>query len=133
MSTTEESLKMIVKRMFYIYSSKYSNNNWSVDIKNITVHKYARSNNYAVSFELVYNTSDFDNDITDIVCYEVKKIETECYEIFKTFYITEELKLATDNTDVLDDIVAYLYYMNIDATIGKAEFKLSFEYNYYFK
>ena len=64
---------------------------------------------------------------------DIKKIENECYDIFKRFYITEDLKLATDNEDQMDDIVAYLYYLVVDAPRGISEFKLSFEYNYYFK
>ena len=133
MSTTEESLEKIVKRMFYIYSSKFEGRGWEVKIDNIHPHKYSQSNNYSISFNLVFNYGAFDNDITDIVCYDIKKIENECYDIFKRFYITEDLKLATDNEDQMDDIIAYLYYLVMDAPKGFAEFKLSFEYNYYFK
>ena len=133
MSTTEESLEKIVKRMFYIYSSKFEGVGWEVKIDNIQTHEYSQSKNYAISFNLVFNYGAFDNDITDIVCYDIKKIENECYDIFKRFYITEDLKLATDNEDQMDDIIAYLYYLVMDAPKGFAEFKLSFEYNYYFK
>jgi hypothetical protein len=133
MSTTEESLEKIAKRMFYIYSSKFEGWDWDVKIDNIQPHKYSQSNNYSISFNLVFNYGEFDNDITDIVCYDIKKIENECYDIFKRFYITEDLKLATDNEDQMDDIIAYLYYLVMDAPKGFAEFKLSFEYNYYFK
>ena len=48
MSTTEESLEKIARRMFYIYSSKFEGDGWEVKIDNIKVHKYVRSNNYAV-------------------------------------------------------------------------------------
>jgi hypothetical protein len=133
MSTTEESLEKIAKRMFYIYSSKFEGVGWEVKIDNIQTHEYSQSKNYAISFNLVFNYGAFDNDITDIVCYDIKKIENECYDIFKRFYITEDLKLATDNEDQMDDIIAYLYYLVMDAPRGFAEFKLSFEYNYYFK
>lgn len=133
MSTTEESLEKIAKRMFYIYSSKFEGVGWEVKIDNIQTHEYSQSKNYAISFNLVFNYGEFDNDITDIVCYDIKKIENECYDIFKRFYITEDLKLATDNEDQMDDIIAYLYYLVMDAPKGFAEFKLSFEYNYYFK
>ncbi len=133
MSTTEESLEKIAKRMFYIYSSKFEGVGWEVKIDNIQTHEYSQSKNYAISFNLVFNYGAFDNDITDIVCYDIKKIENECYDIFKRFYITEDLKLATDNEDQMDDIIAYLYYLVMDAPKGFAEFKLSFEYNYYFK
>ena len=133
MSTTEESLEKIVKRMFYIYSSKFEGVGWEVKIDNIQTHEYSQSKNYSISFNLVFNYGEFDNDITDIVCYDIKKIENECYDIFKRFYITEDLKLATDNEDQMDDIIAYLYYLVMDAPKGFAEFKLSFEYNYYFK
>jgi hypothetical protein len=119
--------------MFYIYSSKFEGRGWEVKIDNIQPHKYSQSNNYSISFNLVFNYGEFDNDITDIVCYDIKKIENECYDIFKRFYITEDLKLATDNEDQMDDIIAYLYYLVMDAPKGFAEFKLSFEYNYYFK
>lgn len=133
MSTTEESLEKIAKRMFYIYSSKFEGVGWEVKIDNIQTHEYSQSKNYSISFNLVFNYGEFDNDITDIVCYDIKKIENECYDIFKRFYITEDLKLATDNEDQMDDIIAYLYYLVMDAPRGFAEFKLSFEYNYYFK
>jgi hypothetical protein len=123
MSTTEESLEKIAKRMFYIYSSKFEGRGWDVKIDNIQTHKYSQSSNYAISFNLV----------TEFVCYDIKKIENECYDIFKRFYITEDLKLGTDNEDQMDDIVAYLYYLVVDAPRGISEFKLSFEYNYYFK
>jgi hypothetical protein len=133
MSTTEESLEKIVKRMFYIYSSKFEGRGWEVKIDNVQTHKYSQSSNYAISFNLVFNHGAFDEDITEFVCYDIKKIENECYDIFKRFYITEDLKLATDNEDQMDDIIAYLYYLVMDAPKGFAEFKLSFEYNYYFK
>jgi hypothetical protein len=119
--------------MFYIYSSKFEGVGWEVKIDNIQTHEYSQSKNYSISFNLVFNYGEFDNDITDIVCYDIKKIENECYDIFKRFYITEDLKLATDNEDQMDDIIAYLYYLVMDAPKGFAEFKLSFEYNYYFK
>jgi hypothetical protein len=133
MSTTEESLEKIAKRMFYIYSSKFEGRGWEVKIDNIQTHKYSQSSNYAISFNLVFNHGAFDEDITEFVCYDIKKIENECYDIFKRFYITEDLKLGTDNEDQMDDIVAYLYYLVVDAPRGISEFKLSFEYNYYFK
>ena len=133
MSTTEESLEKIVKRMFYIYSSKFEGRGLEVKIDNIQTHEYSQSKNYSISFNLVFNYGEFDNDITDIVCYDIKKIENECYDIFKRFYITEDLKLGTDSEDQVDDIVAYLYYLSMDAPKGICEFKLSFEYNYYFK
>lgn len=133
MSTTEESLEKIAKRMFYIYSSKFEGDGWEVKLDNIKVHKYARSNNYAVSFDLVYNHGNFDTDITDMVCRDIRNIENNCYDIFKRFIINEDLKLGTDNEEHLDDIIAYLYYLNVDAPRGVCEFKLSFEYNYYFK
>jgi hypothetical protein len=133
MSTTEESLEKIARRMFYIYSSKFEGDGWEVKIDNIKVHKYVRSNNYAVSFDLVYNHGNFDTDITDMVCRDIKDIENNCYDIFKRFIINEDLKLGTDNEEHIDDIIAYLYYLSMDAPRGICEFKLSFEYNYYFK
>jgi len=133
MSTTEESLEKIAKKMFYIYSSKFEGDGWEVKLDNIKVHKYAWSNNYAVSFDLVYNHAFFDTDITDVVCRDIRNIENNCYDIFKRFIIREDLKLGTDNEEHIDDIIAYLYYLSMNASRGIAEFKLSFEYNYYFK
>jgi hypothetical protein len=125
----EEKLNLLIKKMIYIFQSKYKYENTDWKYKLSKQQYYLTNKAKSAYFELTFTKNGLDADMFDEMD-EVKNIANNCFEIFSGFYITDDLKLA-ENSEIGDDLIAYLIELNINNVNDSAMFKLAFDYNFY--
>lgn len=125
----EEKLNLLIKKMIYIFQSKYKYENTDWEYKLSKQQYYLTNKAKSAYFELTFTKTGLDADMFDEMD-DVKNITNNCFEIFSGFYITDDLKLA-ENPEIGDDLIAYLIELNINNVNDSAMFKLAFDYNFY--